>query len=102
MPVGLLQRLPTLERVWDDISMDFIEGLPKSNGFNSILLVVDRLSKYGHFVCLKHPFLVLSVAAVFIKDIVRLHGMPRSIISGRDKVFVSKFLVRSFGCKVLN
>jgi hypothetical protein len=83
--------------------MDFIEALPRVNGKSVILTVVDRFSKSCHFIPLAHPYSAESVAQVFFAEVVRLHGIPQSIISDRDTVFTSSFwreLMRLSGTKL--
>jgi hypothetical protein len=75
-PAGLLLPLPVPTTVWVDVGLDFIEALPRVNGKSVILTVVDRFSKYYHFIPLAHPYSAESVAQVFFAEIVRLHGIP--------------------------
>lgn len=88
---GLLQPLPVPESAWQTISMDFVEGLPRSGNANCILVVVDSFTKYAHFLPLLHPFTAASVVMVFLNQVYRLHGLPSAIISDRDKIFTSQF-----------
>lgn len=88
---GLLQPLAIPEQAWSSISMDFIEGLPKSHNKEVVLVIIDRLTKYGHFLALSHPYTVEQVAEMFMENIYKLHGLPQDIVSDRDRVFVSQF-----------
>jgi len=88
---GLLQSLPVPERIWTDISMDYIVALPEINGYDSILVIVDRMSKYAHFIPCHCTITAQGTANLFINNIWKLHGAPRSIVSDRDPRFMSEF-----------
>jgi transposase InsO family protein len=76
---------------WHTVSMDFIEGLPKSGSASCILVIVDKFTRYDHFIALSHPYTAGSVAMAFMNEVFMLHGMPAAIISDSDPVFTSKF-----------
>lgn len=88
---GLLQPLPIPGGIWQSIAMDFIDKLPLSHGKETIWVIVDRLSKYAHFIPLSHPYTASKLADIFLKEIYKLHGAPANIVSDRDPVFTSKF-----------
>ena len=71
--------------------MDFIERLPKSQGCDTILVVIDRFTKFGHFTMPTHPFTARTVAQAFLDNIYKMHGLPESIITDRDNIFTSGF-----------
>jgi hypothetical protein len=103
---GPLQSLLIPTWKWEDISMDFIVGLPKTaKGFDSIWVIVDRLTKIAHFLPVKTDHPVVVYAQLYIACILNLHGIPKTIVSDRGPQFVSKFwkeLHKSLGTKLLH
>jgi hypothetical protein len=99
----LLLPLPVPQAIWTDVALDFIEALPRVRGKSVILTVVDRFSKYCHFIPLAHPYSAESMAQAFFAEIVRLHGVLQSMVSDHDAIFTSKFwreLMRLMGTKL--
>jgi hypothetical protein len=95
-PAGLLKPLEISVWKWEDISMDFVVGLPRtSRGNDSIWVIVDHLTKVAHFVPAKTQHRTERLAKLYIEHILRLHGAPKSIVSDRGPQFVAKFW-RSF------
>jgi hypothetical protein len=90
-PDGSSSALDMPSIVWENVAMDFMEGFPHINVKSVILTVVDRFSKYGHFIPFGHPYTTTTVAKAFFGTIVRLHRIPYSIISGWDPVFTGQF-----------
>jgi hypothetical protein len=91
MTSGLLHPLHILEQKWEEISMDFIEGLPMSDGKDKIFVVVDRLTKNAHFMALRKTDSKKQIADVFCKNTYKLHGFPKVIVSDRDAKFKGNF-----------
>ena len=73
------------------MSLDFVEGLPKSQLKDVVLVVVDKLTKFVHFVPLSHPYTAAKVAHLYMQHVFKLHGMPATIVSDRDPIFTSHF-----------
>ena len=89
-PTGLLQPLPILEKKWEVITMDFITELPRTNKkHDSIMVLVDKLTKSAHFVPMKTTHTAANIAEIFMKEIASLHGIPRTIVSDRYTKFTS-------------
>ena len=92
VPSGLLQSLPIPEWKWDHITMDFVIGFPTTRNRNDVVwVIVDRLTKSAHFLAIKKTDGVDRIVSKYIDEIVRLHGVPSSIVSDRDPRFTSHF-----------
>jgi transposase InsO family protein len=91
-PAGLLHPLKVPEWKWEEIGMDFITGLPRtSKGYDSIWVIVDRLTKVAHFIPVKTTYKGAQLAELYMARIVCLHGVPKKIISDRGSQFTSIF-----------
>ena len=90
-PFGLLQPLPVPEAPWEEISLDLVVKLPESEGFDSVLVVVCRLTKMVHLIACKEAISTEQVADLFVENIYRLHGLPKAIVRDRGTHFTSKF-----------
>jgi hypothetical protein len=91
-PAGLLQPLPIPEWKWEVVTMDFIMGFPRTGKMHdSIMVVVDKLTKIVHKIPLKTTHKVADVVDIFMKEVARLHGIPKTIVSDRDPKFTSNF-----------
>jgi hypothetical protein len=89
---GLLQPLKIPEWKWEEITMDFIVGLPRTQkGYNSMWVVVDQLTKVAHFISVNTTYSGTRLAELYISRIVCLHGVPKKIISDRGSQFTSRF-----------
>src|SRR6185312_5164299 len=87
-PMGLLQALPIPDAKWEQVSMDLITAVRRTkNGYDAIVVVVDKLSKMAHFVPTQTTVTAPQLAKLFYAEIVRHHGVPRSIVSDRDARF---------------
>jgi hypothetical protein len=89
--LGLLQPLSIPSQCWEEVSMDFITWLPKSEGKSVIMVIVDRLTKYTHFYALSHPFKASTVSTAFMETVQKIHGSPKIIVSDIDPIFTGHF-----------
>lgn len=104
-PYGAVQPLPVPMKKWDEVTMDFITKLPRTpRGYDSIWVIVDRLTKSAHFIPIREDYQVSKLAEIYTREVVRRHGVPTSIISDRDSRFNSHFwqsFQKHFGTKAL-
>jgi hypothetical protein len=96
-PTGLLQPLQILENKWEEVTIDFITKFPmKTRQHDSIMVVVDKLKKHAHFVSVKTTHTTSNIAEIYMKEIARLHGIPKAIVLDRDTKFTLNFWRRLF------
>ena len=104
VPSGLLNPLPIPQWKWDNITMDFVSGFPLTRKkHDAIWVIVDRLTKSAHFLPIRLDYSMDSLAELYVNEIVRLHGIPVSIVSDRDPRFTSRFwkeLQSAFGTRL--
>ena len=103
-PTSLLHSLPIPDRPWQSIGLDFMGPLPKSNNFDYLLVVIDQLISQVHLVPTTMTVTARGIAWLILKEVVRLHGIPESIVSDQDTKFTSIFwkeLHRLMGRKLL-
>jgi hypothetical protein len=103
-PAGLLQPLPVPKWKWEEIGMDFVIGLPRTQKGNTFIwVIIYRLTKVAHFIPVKTTFGGATLARIYLKEIVILHGIPRRIVLDRGTQFTSKFwlsLQQAMGTKL--
>jgi hypothetical protein len=98
-PTGNLQPLSIPEWKWENICMDFIVGLPRTlHGYNSIWVIMDRLTKSAHFIPVVTTYRVRQYTELYISNIVRYHGIPKTIIPDRGSIFVARFWEQLHEC----
>ena len=91
-PIGLLQPLEVAEWKWEHVTMDFVTQLPRtSHRYDAVWVIVDRLTKSAHFLAVRMTFTLKELCRLYIREIVRLHGVTVSIVSDRDPRFTTHF-----------
>src|SRR6266567_9166187 len=91
-PIGELQLLPVPEDRWDTISVDFIVELPESRGYNAVMVVVDSVGKWSHFIEMVTTVTAASAANLYLCNVWKLHGLPRKVISDHSPQFITLFM----------
>ena len=92
MSSGLLNLIPIPQWKWNNIAMDFVSGLPlMQKEHDSVWVIIDRLTKSAHFIPVRIDYSIDRLVELYVNEIVRLHGVPLSIVSDRDPRFTSRF-----------